>query len=48
MWLIHIVRVAAAVSSVVIKGVGGAGNASSIIGITADGDGGGDVGVVVA
>jgi hypothetical protein len=48
MWPIHVVEVAAAVGSVVIEEVGGAGNASGIIGIAAVADAGGGVGVVVA
>jgi hypothetical protein len=50
MWPICIVRVVAAVGSVVIEGLGGAGNASSVVGIAADADAdaGGGVGVVVA
>jgi hypothetical protein len=47
-WLIYIIRVAAAVGSVIIEGADGAGNASSIIGINADSDGGGGVNVVIA
>ena len=48
MWLIHIVEVAAAVGSVVIKGAGGAGDASGVVGIAAIADAGGNVGIVVA
>jgi hypothetical protein len=47
MWLIHIIKVAA-VGGIVIKGAGGAGDASSVIGITADADASGGVSVVVA
>jgi hypothetical protein len=35
MWPIHVVKVAAAVGSIVIKGAGGAADASSVISITA-------------
>jgi hypothetical protein len=45
--LIHIIEVAA-VGGIVIKGAGGAGDASSIIGITANADAGGGVSVIVA
>jgi hypothetical protein len=48
MWLIHIVKVAAAVGGVVIKGADGASDASSIIGIAAVANAGGGVSVVVA
>ena len=48
MWPVHIVEVAAAVSSVVNKGVGGAGEASGVVGIAAVAVASGGVGVVVA
>jgi hypothetical protein len=35
MWLIHVVEVAAAIGGIVIKGVGGAGDASGVVSITA-------------
>jgi hypothetical protein len=46
MWPIRVIEVAATVGGVVIEGVGGASNASGIVGIAAIADAGGSVSVV--